>query len=230
MKKSTLLVLSDVDGTLVNGSLVLDHACYLDTKGIINTNGLSDEWQHDPKNESLITKLADAYKDAIVGKTVRSLQVSRFLSEKLSADDGVYKSSLSRLLRTYRAGASVHLVSGSPQFLLNPFAKWLRSQGNHMRLSHGSISATGSQYFTDADGKLNGEIEGMFHASAKRAAVARIIAKHRACYGDNFRVTAFGDTASDMPLLTEATHGNAYLVDPSKVTLKVYRNMKVKVL
>lgn len=189
--------LSDVDGTITRGSLVLDHACYLHETSVVNLGELPEKWQNEPKNEQLITALAEAYRDALVGHRVEDFNVLDFIAKYVKNPRKFY-STLSTLAGLRKRNWPVHLVSGSPDFLVKPFAK------------HFGFTGVGSVYDTDEKGCLNGSVKGMFGGDAKREHVSTLPLKERS------RVLAFGDTMSDKPLFDAAHHST--LVDPTDET------------
>lgn len=191
------VVLSDVDGTVIRGSLVLQHAISLHDSGIINLGDLPAIWRSEMKNENNITNLAVAYQQAITGMHLADLNVDGFV-DSICSNSANFYSSLPRLIAMRQAGAEVILVSGSPDFLVGNFGK---------RFGFGFAA---SKYITDAEGKLTGGIEGMFSAPAKRAFVSSM---NLAGYRDIF---AFGDTSSDVPLFEAASY--SVLVDPNEET------------
>lgn len=191
------VVLSDVDGTVIRGSLVLQHAISLHDSGIINLGNLPAIWRAEMKNEDNITNLAVAYQQAIAGMRLDDLNVDGFVDSICSNSENFY-SSLPRLIAMREAGAEVVLVSGSPDFLVGNFGR---------RFGFGFAA---SKYITDADGRLTGRVEGMFSAPAKRAFVSSM---NLSSYRDIF---AFGDTSSDVPLFEAASY--SVLVDPNEET------------
>jgi HAD superfamily phosphoserine phosphatase-like hydrolase len=191
------VVLSDVDGTVVRGSLVLQHAISLHDSGVINLGDLPAIWRSEMKNENNITNLAVAYQQAITGMHLEDLNVEGFV-DSICSNSANFYSSLPRLIAMRKAGAEVILVSGSPDFLVGNFGK---------RFGFGFAA---SKYITDSEGKLTGKIEGMFSAPAKRAFVSSM---NLAGYRDIF---AFGDTSSDVPLFEAASY--SVLVDPNEET------------
>lgn len=198
------IVLSDVDGTLVRGSLVLDHAVWLHAKGIVNLGSLPAQWVADQKNEELIMHLAEAYRGAINGMALRELRVAEYMTYVMNTEAKFY-SVLERLKVAHAAGEKVILISGSPQFLVGYFAR------------HFGFTAIGSTYHRSRSQILNGRVTGMFTADAKSRAIAKLgLAEYS-------KVTAYGDTASDMPLLAAATY--SVLVDPSPATLALYKHV-----
>ena len=54
------IILSDVDGTILRGSLVLDHACSLHERGLVDLGEHPAKYQADQKDEANIVALADA--------------------------------------------------------------------------------------------------------------------------------------------------------------------------
>lgn len=197
-KSKRALVLSDIDGTLVDGSLVLEHAVYLHENGEIDLGDIPERWMADQKNEHIITELAEAYRSAIIGRNLRELKVREYMEHVM--ERGNFYTSLERLQRHKAAGHEVVLVSGSPTFLVGEFAKRF------------GFTGVGTKYHMDRTRRLNGRITKMFHAEAKKAVVEKI---------DPSRydlVVAYGDTASDKPLLDVADH--AVLVAPTNETLK----------
>lgn len=204
LKQVKKIVLSDVDGTLVRGSLVLDHAVWLHAKGVINLGTLPKRWLANQKNEKLIGELAEAYRDSINGMPLRELRVPEYMAEVLKTEKKFY-SALDRLKAAHAAGETVILISGSPQFLVGYFARKF------------GFTAIGSVYHRSRSQILNGRVTGMFTADAKKQAIAKLGLESYAL------VTAYGDTSSDMPLL-EAAH-YAVLVDPSPETLALYKRV-----
>lgn len=194
--KAKYAVLSDVDGTLTRGSLVLDHAIFLNDKGAIDLGNLPAKWRKDPKDEKVIVKLAEKYREQIAGMDEEDLKVDEFL-DGYNGDDQFY-STLNQLKEFKKRGWEVQLISGSPNFLVSAFAE------------RNGFFGKGSDYKKDEDGKLNGEVDGMFGADAKQGFIKKLN------IGRFKRVLAFGDTASDQPLFDNAHHST--LVDPSEET------------
>lgn len=190
-------VLSDVDGTLTRGSLVLDHAIYLHNKGVIDLGDLPEKWVAQPKNEKLIVTLAEKYRAEITGMNLQNLQVDEFLDDYENID-GKFYSTMEQLKTFKKRGWEVQLISGSPNFLVQPFAE------------RNGFFGRGSEYHTTDDGVLKGDIDGMFGHEAKEGYISKLGVKRFK------RVLAFGDTASDVPLFNNAHHST--LVDPSEET------------
>jgi len=200
------LVLSDVDGTLLRGSLVLDHAVMLHEKGVIDLGDLPTKWLADQKNEDHIMQLADGYRKAISGMKESELQIPAFIESVVNNPDKLY-SSLERLKRHRAAGHDVILISGSPSFLVGPFAKTF------------GFEVIATRYHRDRSRRLNGKITGMFGAPQKEAVVDKM---DLSTYD---KIIGYGDTSSDVPLLQRAHH--SVLVEPNEETLRKIGDLKV---
>lgn len=197
MALSGKIALSDVDGTIVRKSLVLNHAVTLHRDSIIDLGELPERWVKDIKNESLITALAEGYRDSIVGKTVEDIRVNEYIADVV-ADKSNFYSILGRLTTLRDAGVPVVLISGSPSYLVDRFA------GNY------GFKSAGSDYKMDSFGRFTGEVVGMFHGTAKRDYLTTLGLER---YED---ILAFGDTQSDAPLFESASY--SVLVEPTAET------------
>lgn len=191
------ITLSDVDGTIVRGSLVLQHATTLHNKGLINLGDLPSKWATDKKNEDLITGLAISYQKAITGMHLQDLGINEFIDSICGNSESFY-SALQRLITLKRAGSDVYLVSGSPDFLVKNFA------------DRYGFKTAASHYHVSDSGHLTGGIDGMFSAPAKRTFVNTLKLSE---YSD---VHAFGDTSSDVPLFEASSY--SVLVAPNQIT------------
>lgn len=194
---SRVLVLSDIDGTLVRGSLVLDHAVKLHNEGVLDLGDAPARWLAEQKNEELMSALASTYRDAISGRHISDLSINKYLDGVIADPENFY-STLARVSELKEAGAEVHLVSGSPQFLVGNFARRF------------GFTGVGSTYHRLQDFHFTGKVTGMFTRAAKEKYVASLdLDAYDA-------IVAFGDTASDYPLMAVATH--AVLVNPTDET------------
>lgn len=195
------IVLSDVDGTIVRGSLILNHACLLHEKGVLDLGELPKLWKNSPKNETLSASLAEKYREEIKGKTVRQLKATEFINELVQNPNNFY-TTLDRLVKHKQEGHDVYLISGSPSFLVNRFGRKF------------GFKTFSSKYFVDEARKFTGQIEGMFTSSAKSLIIEKIK------FEKYSEVLAYGDTSSDMPLFEKAHY--SVLVDPSPETTVFY--------
>lgn len=196
--KNAGIVLSDIDGTIVRGSLVLEHACHIHRQGIVDLGDLPERWIDNRKDEETISQLGEAYRASIAGMTAEDLGASDFIKEYSSNQDNFY-STVDKLFEAKRNGYHVVLISGSPSFLVTPFARKL------------GFRSKGSNYKRDEEGRFTGECVGMFTADSKRRHVASLKTHTYS------RTLAYGDTASDLPLFEVADY--SVLVAPTAATI-----------
>ena len=202
-----VLVLSDVDGTLVKGSIVIGHACFLHDKGVFDFGTLPWRWRRDKKNEAIIGELANEYRKAIVGKSVDELLVDEYIEHVLRQKK--FYSSLKRILEIQNDGAEVVLVTGSPDFLVNKFAE---------EFGFKAISAS----YETVDGVFTGKFDAMHGSDAKMKAIKQLRLKR---FNE---IISFGDTPSDKPLLDVA--GKRFLVDPTAETMEILKDFNAMIL
>lgn len=194
---TTQIAVSDVDGTLVKGSLILGHAVALHREGVFNLGTLPDQWDANQKDENLIQSLAEAYRAEIRGMTVDEIGAEHYVSN-LVTDSSNFYSTLDRLQVMRDNGSRVVLISGSPSFLVDLFGK------------HYGFDSVGSEYALDSDMRFTGDCVGMFSGDAKREYLKSLDLD---AYADVF---AFGDTMSDAPLFERASY--SVLVEPNAET------------
>lgn len=195
----TAVVLSDIDGTIVRGSLVLEHARYLHNEKIIDLGDLPERWVADRKDEVAIAALAAAYREAIVGKSYEDIHTLDFV-KNYASDDSNFYSTIHELVEAKKNGYKVILISGSPSYLVTPFARKF------------GFMSKGSNYKRDKTGLLTGECVGMYNADSKRRHVASLKVQNYS------HVVAYGDTMSDVPLFEVADY--SVIVAPSPTTMK----------
>ena len=186
------IALSDVDGTIIKGSLVLRHACLLHDLG-----NLPDQWRRDQKNETLIQDLAEAYREGIIGKTESDIMADEYV-KFIASNPANFYTTLYRLRLMRNRGTRVVLVSGSPSFLVDKLG------------ARFGFDTAATRYLTNSQGRFTGEYRGMFTSESKRAYLKGL---HLERYPS---VVAFGDTRSDVPLLECANW--RILVDPNADT------------
>lgn len=200
-QKNKTLVLSDVDGTIVKGSLVLGHACFLNDNGVKDFDGLTKEWSLHKKNENLISELGEKYRQSIIGMTKKELMIDDYLSDV--EEKGEFYQTIDRINILKNIGADVVLISGSPQFLVKPIAD-----------QYGFTSVASDYRFYN--GVFTGKIKGMFNYEAKQKVISNLDLGHYT------NIVAFGDTTHDRPLFNVANH--RVLVAPSRHNLNIMRN------
>lgn len=202
------IILSDIDGTLLRSSLVLENASELHEAGVLDLGDGPAQWRTDVKNETFITALADNYRTALAGKTVAFVKAEKTLERLLASDDNFY-STLKKLIAHKAQGHEVVLISGSPDFLVKPFAE------------HFGFKYHASNYLKDDMGNFTGEIELMAGAQAKQAVINDLMLHD---YDD---IVGIGDTASDAPLLEVS--GKTILVEPTNETLELFKSKGIHI-
>lgn len=202
------IVLSDVDGTLVKSSLVLESAVEVHRDGRAFLGDAPERWLADMKNESLIRELAETYREALVGKSMAFVKAEATIT-RLLADDENFYATLKRLVKHQEDGHEVVLITGSPDFLVKPFAEKF------------GFKYFASTYHVDDNGCFTGEIELMAGAVAKQAVIDSLGLENYSM------VIGLGDTASDAPLLA-ASH-QSVLVAPTEETLEVLRAKGIRI-
>lgn len=202
------IVLSDVDGTLVRSSFVLENAVELHDKGLLNLGSAPDRWRADMKNEDLIRELADEYRGALAGRTMGFVRAKQTVERLLASEENFY-STLQQLIEHKKAGNEVVLISGSPDFLIGPFAERF------------GFKYHASSYHQDERGRFTGEITLLAGAAAKQAVIDDL------GIHEYDEVIGLGDTASDTPLLS-ASH-KSILVDPSEETIAKMKSNNVRI-
>lgn len=202
------IVLSDIDGTLVRSSLVLTNAVSLHQQGIMDLGDAPERWLRDMKNEDLVRELAETYREALSGQTVAFVRADDHI-ESLMASDSNFYGTLKRLIEHKANGDEVVLISGSPDFLVAPFAKKF------------GFKYFASTYHCDSEGRFTGEVTLMAGATAKEKVINTLdIHEYE-------RVVGLGDTASDGPLLAAAHH--SVLVEPTEETVEVLRERNIRI-
>lgn len=199
--KEKNVCVSDVDGTLLHGSLILQHACFLEKNSMINTNGVAKEWLEDVKNEKLIVGLAEVYISEIIGKKEEDLLIEEFFAHLLDSDTNFIHDIIDLMTEDYVD--AVLLLSGSPMFLVKELGQLIEDYISKPVVSIGSEYELKDEIFT---GKI---INPMFTAQAKENVLN----------GSDFEsniTLGLGDTASDFPILQRAK--KSILVNPTEHT------------
>lgn len=196
MKK---LYLSDVDGTLVKGSLMLNHAGFLLENKIIEDNGIYDAWIKDVKNESLIAHLAEHYRFEIINKKEEDLYIPDFMYLFFNRNDNFY-STIELLKEAKEMGNEVCLISGSPDYLVGYLASMY------------DFNFGASKYYKNKENLFTGKVKGLYSYTQKKNFVKKTFEN----INDYEQVISIGDTCSDGGLFIYGDYN--ILVDPSKET------------
>lgn len=203
------LFITDMDGTLTKGSIVLEHAGFLVEKGLIQDDGSYQAWNKDRKNEKLIVAVAENYRKEITGKTIEQLHVDEFIQLALDNKDNWY-STLDMLKAEKAKGNDVVIISGSSNFLVQGVAKAL------------GFAGIGTWYYTNEEGKLTGEVKGMFGYEAKEKWINENIP-----FKDYGYTVGLGDTSSDFAIFNASQYN--ILVEPTAETLEQALEQKIQI-
>lgn len=210
MNNKQTIVITDLDGTLTKKSLVLEHCGFLESKGIINTNGAYTNWKKDMKNEKLIVECAISYQSCLVGKTLEEMEVEKFCKEFLHNENNWYDTI------NQMEGRESHILSGSADFLVTGICKQFNKIEQFER-----VQGIGSKYEI-INGFFTGKITvPMFSADRKQLEINKIVESR------NLHIIGMGDTLSDLPILEVADY--SILVEPTEETMREVLKKKVKI-
>ena len=186
--------LFDIDGTIVNSSLLFEHYLHLCRVGILKpTKGLK-AWVKNKKCDKLITEVANEYQQEVMKLNYNIVSqtaidtVNRLNTRKFN------KEALKLIAKDKEEGTLSILISGSPKYLVKPFAQTLGVKG------YGSI------YDTEGCTTIK-SIKPMWASNFKEDFVNKYLSEATIVRG-------VGDTKSDYYLLSIAKE--KYLINPSK--------------
>ena len=186
--------LFDIDGTIVNSSLLFEHYLHLCRVGILKpTKGLK-AWVKNKKCDKLITEVANEYQQEVMKLNYNIVSqtaidtVNRLNARKFN------KEALKLIAKDKEEGTLSILISGSPKYLVKPFAQRLGVKG------YGSI------YDTEGYATIK-SIKPMWASNFKEDFVNKYLSEATIIRG-------VGDTKSDYYLLSIAKE--KYLINPSK--------------
>ena len=195
------LIITDLDGTLTNKSLVLEHYGHLINRGIIEDNGSYEAWCKDVKNEKLIVNCAISYQKAIVGLRLQDMDIENFVTEFIADDNNWYLEVLETLEVARDFGnTDILMITGSADFLVQELANQL------------GFDYFATIYKTTND-LINGDIVPMFGEAHKDNIIKQNVDLH--LYDD---IIGFGDTSSDYGIFKHCKRN--ILVHPTIETLK----------
>ncbi len=206
------LIISDLDGTLTNKSLVLEHYGHLIKNNIVEDNGSYKAWSMDMKNEKLIVNCAISYANAIVGKKLSDLDIINFVSAFAFSDDNWYLDVLQELETARDFGnTDIVIITGSADFLVQPLCEIM-----------------GFDYFATiykrdlATDTITGDLVPMFGDTHKDNCIINNIDLH--LYDD---VVGYGDTSSDYGIFKHCNRN--ILVKPTRETLENLITKDIKI-
>ncbi len=180
--------LFDIDGTIVNSSLLFEHYLHLCRVGILKpTKGLK-AWVKNKKCDKLITEVANEYQQEVMKLNYNIVSqtaidtVNRLNTRKFN------KEALKLIAKDKEEGTLSILISGSPKYLVKPFAQRL------------GVKLIGTQ-LESKDGVLTGRIIG------HNCRCIQKIKRLEEIYGPlgQYHIRAWGDTRGDYEMLATAS-------------------------
>lgn len=225
MIKKRIAAFFDIDGTIFRNSLLVEHFKYM----------VDEEWFNIPqvwntKVQPLYEKytnregLFETYLDTAAceyAKAIKEMDIDiRFI--RGTAIDVVkemnkqtYKTTTQAIDNHKDKGHLVFFISGSPDYLVYPFA------------SNFPIDGAYASKYKVKDNKFTGEVEPMWDSASKQKTINSLVEKYNIDLSKSY---AYGDTKGDLSMMRMV--GNPRLVNPSYSLLEIAKkeNMKGKIL
>ncbi|MDO4593852.1 MAG: HAD-IB family hydrolase [Tissierellia bacterium] len=196
----------DIDGTLFRSSLLVEQFKILIKREIIDPKVWFDEIkplydQYDKRYgeyDNYLLTLTTQYQKKLKGI---SLEYINKLSKEIVQrnKDIVYRVTRKALNRHRKDGYKIFFISGSPDFLVNEFAKYYKAD-----------YCIGTKYIFDKDNKFTGDIRPMWDSKNKIKALNFLCEKFDIDLNNSY---AYGDTNGDLSILKAVS--NPIAVNPS---------------
>lgn len=188
---------------------MIDHAIFLEQKGIIETNNLSKEWIRNKKSEDLTFELSEIYRNSIAGLSEKDLLIDDFMKDYVYDAENYYRKPFLNILESKRRkDTDIYVISGSASFLVEKFVKFF------------GFKSMSSFYLKDNQGNFTGEYINLSGLEAKRECVNRI--KNVEGYQN---IIAYGDTFNDLALFEKAQE--SFLIDPTYETFIKFSKIRM---
>ena len=202
------LLLTDLDGTLINGSGVLQFASYLIEKGVIQDDLARIQWEEDKKNETKICNYGDYFKQSLKGLDYDYIE--NLAEEFVNLDIlKYYPQAIDILNSCKKDNYMCIIISGSCDFLVEKIAK------------HLGIFGYGA-YYELKNEKFTGNVSiPTYSYNVKKDIIENLV---RPEYIDN--IVGLGDTASDIAIAEYSDE--FYLVQPNVDTRNQYIKLQVE--
>lgn len=196
------LLVTDCDGTLVDGSVVLQFSSYLIKKGIIEDDITRLQWENDQKNEEKIAKYGEHFKNSLKG--LDYFYIDSIAEEFVNANIlKYYEKPLEILKNCKEDNYMCVIISGSCDFLIEKIAK------------HLGIFGYGAVYELDYN-KFTGKVSiPTYSYAVKKDLIENLI---NPAYIET--VIGMGDTPSDIAIAEYSDE--FYLVQPNNNTINQY--------
>jgi phosphoserine phosphatase len=197
-KKVSIL---DLDGTILNTSILMEHYVYLINNDIVTPCKEIKLWLNDKKNDELITKVADNYKTKVMRLRNSVIEETAKAVVESLPEDKYNVQVLELIAKDIKNSVLPIIISGSPKYLVKAIARRI------------SVIASGKEGKVKGYGSLYEEtgIVPMWKAENKQEFIAKYLT-------DVFVFRGIGDTFADIPLLEVAKQ--KILVNPNDMALQ----------
>lgn len=205
-RQKTKAAFFDIDGTLFRSSLLVEQFKLLVKRRIIDPDIWFDQIkplydQYDKRYgeyDNYLLALTTQYQDKLKG--IRKDFIQELSREVIDRNkDIVYRVTRNAIAEHKKNGFKIFFVSGSPDFLVDEFAKYYHAD-----------ESIGTTYIFDENDRFTGKVVPMWDSSNKKKAIKYLIDKYNVDVTNSF---AYGDTNGDFTMLKAV--GNPVAVNPS---------------
>lgn len=199
-------MVSDVDGTIYKGSLLLDFYKYLSEVGYVEKSDNLNAWIKDKKNDLLIKLTAEEFREKVTGQCKNDLSTKAKEFVGTISKDKLYSLPVDLINKAKQEDRVVILLSGSPKMLVRPFAKML------------GVKSYATIFETCEDNKFNGDVQPMWACENKNSIIKNYIMK-KGFYTLEDSI-GLGDVyGGDKGIWENTTHN--YIINPSRQNLEL---------
>lgn len=210
----------DIDGTLFRNSLLIEHYFLLTENNILdkenwllNVKPLYQKYQNRKgPYEDYLDKASLLYQQNLKGL---DKEIINYYAKKVIENNKnkVYRITKNALEYHKKKGYKVFVISGSPDFLVNDFAK-----------IYGADFTIATKYIFDENNKFTGKIYPMWDSGNKKKSIDFLTEKYNI---DLLNSHAYGDTNGDYSMFEKV--GYAHAINPSfELIERIYTCEKLK--
>lgn len=208
----------DIDGTIFRGSLLIQHFKTLlkydlaDESAYTEVKKYEKQWQNREINyETYLEYLVEAYRTAITGISHDDM---KFTAKQTVQKEGkhLYCYTRDRLKWHHEQGHKVFLISGSPDYLVNPLSNFFDVP----------CIAIGTRYLKNKDNTYNGDTIPMWDSASKEKTIESLEAGFSIDLDNSF---AYGDTTGDLAMFKKV--GNPIAINPNKRLVTAIKENKI---